>query len=153
MSTTDIWGPKVWRLLHLLSIASDRRDVPHLWISVIRETAKVLPCIICREHAFVYLRTYVFFKGVKLSTCTGKDIQQQIFKDICNFHNEVNIRLKKRVFTYEEAYETLKQERTQILIEARSLYEELKFLWKGRSLLNWTKAISLLFALLDAGPN
>jgi len=152
--TQTVWGPKVWRLLHLLTAISDRRDIALLWLSILRATAEVLPCAICRNHMSAYLRSHVFFRGLKLHLVSAKEIQAQIMKDINDFHNDVNRRLHKKIFTYEDSAATTVGSREQLLAEAKSIYEELKLDWKEqKNLIVWTKPMSLMLALLQGGPN
>ena len=156
-----IWGPKVWRLLHLLAAVSDRRDVALLWHKVIRATADVLPCAVCKSHMHNYLSTHSFMRIRRFELKTGVDIRNQAMSEVWLFHNNVNERLGKPQYTLEqlaEAYNTGARE-TQ-LQEARAIYDELKLLWEKQifktinagDLTNWLKAMNLLVALLRGGP-
>jgi hypothetical protein len=45
------WGPRIWRILHSLAEVSEgRSDAGIGWRAVVRTTAAILPCAICREH-------------------------------------------------------------------------------------------------------
>lgn len=164
MSAVDsrtIWGPKVWRLLHLLAAISDRRDVALLWHSVIRTTAEVLPCATCRTHMQQYLASHSFMRVKRVELKTGADIRHLAMSEVWLLHNNVNERLGKPTYTLEELVAAFNTPRDTQLQEARDLYDELKLVWEKQifktinagHLTNWLKAMNLLIALLRGGPS
>ena len=58
---------------------------------------KNFPCIKCQEHAKHYVTRNPLMKAVK-----SKE-ELSMFKWVVDFHNEVNLRLNKKIFNYEEA--------------------------------------------------
>ena len=49
-ATKQWWGPRIWRILHCLAEFSDRSDCGLAWRSVLRATAEILPCDLCKNH-------------------------------------------------------------------------------------------------------
>lgn len=161
MDERIIWGPKLWRCLHLLAQVSDRRDVGLLWKTIFQATSLVLPCAICRQHMAQYLKTHVFMKIENVHLKKGVDIQAQIVRELIQFHNNVNKQIGKKTLTEEEAQIFYVGDRASLFSEAKTIFEELKILWKGKIFSaipagvfkNWVKVMSLLIAILDGGPN
>jgi len=58
----------------------------------------MVPCIECSEHA----RAYIEANKVKIDTLKRGD---DVFRFYVDFHNYVNLRIGKPVFSYEKAYE------------------------------------------------
>lgn len=57
------WGPRIWRILHTLAEISDRGDCGPAWRVVLRETAEMLPCAVCRTHFLENMRHIRFEAG------------------------------------------------------------------------------------------
>lgn len=49
-ATKPWWGPRIWRILHCLAEFSDRSDCGLAWRTVLRTTAEILPCDLCKTH-------------------------------------------------------------------------------------------------------
>jgi hypothetical protein len=49
-ATKQWWGPRIWRILHCLAEFSDRSDCGLAWRTVLRTTAEILPCDLCKTH-------------------------------------------------------------------------------------------------------
>ena len=96
------WGSVFWFTLHNSSIS-----YPEVASPLFIERAKyfilgipvMLPCDSCRDHA----TSYIEYHKDKLDViCNGRKNFFQFFVD---FHNYVNARHGKKIFSYEEAYE------------------------------------------------
>lgn len=152
----EIWGPKVWRMLHLFADVSDRRDVALLWHTVMKSTADVLPCAICRKHLQGYLRTHSFMKIKQPNLITGLEVKKQIMSELHLIHNVVNHRIGKPIFPFESLQTTYTGNRTEKLLEAKNILEELKIMWGNMifravnpaALMEWKRNLNLLAALL-----
>lgn len=60
------WGPRIWRVLHLLAeIGAERTDTGPGWRAVLRTTTAVLPCAACREHFGAAVRGWHVPAGVR----------------------------------------------------------------------------------------
>jgi hypothetical protein len=148
-------------MLHLLAATSDRRDVALLWNNIIHTTAEVLPCTACKIHLQNYLRSRSFMYTPQIHLKTGHDVKTQIVHELWVLHNAVNLRLGKTIFSETDLISAYSGHRDTLLIEAKSLFEELKTMWEpqvfqtiqGYNFKNWIKSINLLIALLIGGPN
>lgn len=90
-------GPGYWASWHIKSIYSDTESKKAEVARNIALDIKNFPCLTCQNHAKYYVSKNPLMKAVK-----DKD-KMSMFKWIVDFHNEVNLRLNKKVFTYEEA--------------------------------------------------
>ena len=91
-----LWGPAVWFFFHTLAekikpgyFSSYREGI----FTVIKDVCSSLPCPSCTTHAVEYINN-VNFNSIQ----TKDDLKHMLF----NFHNEVNIRTKKSLFSYDE---------------------------------------------------
>jgi hypothetical protein len=100
-SSPLVFGPPLWFSLH--NAAAHYVDNPS---PITRDRMKnvilglpiLLPCQNCREHATAYIeKNYDNLDDVV--SCRDK-----LFKFFVDFHNYVNQRYNKKIFTYEEAY-------------------------------------------------
>lgn len=159
------WGPRLWRLFHLLAELSDRRDIYMLWPNLMRITSVVVPCETCRVHLATYLRNHAFVRFKKTIVLTGELVRNRIRVDLLNFHNDVNRRLGKSEWTQTDVLEayavTCTRTRTILLSEVLSLFDELKSIWtpivhtriKGGDFNHWKSHVSMMIALVSGGPN
>lgn len=98
MSTNPVYlGPGYWASWHLKSLHSDTKDKK---IEVARNIALDIsnfPCLKCKKHAKEYVSRNPLIEAVK-----DKD-PYSMFIWTFKFHNEVNLRIGKKVFGLEEA--------------------------------------------------
>lgn len=155
------WGPRLWRIFHLLANISDRRDVPSIWRQLLRVSALVVPCAKCREHFQAYLKAHVIVPTFDLTRVKSLYIRETIKTNLRMFHNDVNRRLGKPVLAadaYARAYPHMT--RSELLLEVQCLTDELVFAWtplvhtsidQGNFTI-WKNNLKLLIALLKGGP-
>ena len=96
-----LWGPPLWLSLHIFSVYYDPKNEEDInrCISFIKNLPYQLPCFSCSEHA----KNYIKDKEHDLhQICRTK---KNLFEFYVDFHNYVNIRNKKRTYTYEEAWD------------------------------------------------
>lgn len=91
-----MWGPQVWDTLHILAYVYP--DQPTLsrqqsTIQLLTELCRNLPCPGCSNHALEYLDT------VPATVSTRVVFKQWVY----DFHNAVNLRTNKRIWTSLEA--------------------------------------------------
>jgi len=91
-----LWGPAVWFFFHTLA----EKIKPEYFISyrdgifnIIKRVCSSLPCPTCTTHAVEYIQK-INFDSIR----TKGDLKNMLF----NFHNEVNARTKKPLFSYDE---------------------------------------------------
>jgi len=97
----EVWGPPFWFTLHNGSL-----NYPSLANPLCIERMKnfiigipvMIPCETCKEHATSYIETN---KDYLDYICASRD---KLFKFFVDFHNFVNIRLKKPEMSYDDAY-------------------------------------------------
>lgn len=111
---TTTWGPHVWTFIHTFCYHIDeaffiaqRKKI----ISLLFNICNNVPCPFCEKHAKQYLsRTNI----AKINTKTKC---KQFFYD---FHNTVNKRLNKSIFTNFEIYKTISLKKS--FINFRNVY-------------------------------
>lgn len=92
----SVWGPPTWQILHCMVIkAKDIMTLPQIdeLKKIIERVVSNLPCPICSGHAIAY-----FKKNNYANIKTLGHLRQFMFL----FHNNVNQRLEKPLFGYEE---------------------------------------------------
>lgn len=92
----SVWGPCVWKTIHSLTVKikdSHFNDKKKELIDLIFKICSNLPCPMCSEHCRGLLKKYKI-----LHVKTKEELINIMFK----IHNDVNIRLKKPLFKYEE---------------------------------------------------
>jgi hypothetical protein len=158
------WGPRLWRVFHLLAEISDRRDMYMLWTNLLRVTGPVVPCDTCRNHIGSYIRSHAFMRAVRPHLITGEAVRQIARQNLLDFHNNVNERLGKPVVPREQLatlYGGDEKTRGAILSEIHKLLEEINAAWtplihrsiSGAHFTTWKKHINLMLALAAGGPN
>jgi hypothetical protein len=90
-------GPGYWASWHIKSLHADTKSKKGEVARNIALDIKNFPCIKCQNHARDYVKNHPLITAVE-----DKD-KLSIFKWIVDFHNEVNLRLNKKVFTYKQA--------------------------------------------------
>jgi len=97
------WGPILWRILHgsaeragTTPFVMYQADEVRLWINLLKQTAKILPCPTCSEHYRLYLaeNPVDVLKQMDYST-----IRDWIRRWLWILHNEVNQSFGKPVFS------------------------------------------------------
>ena len=95
-STNNNWGTLTWILFHTLTVKlkdeyynTEKEEL----FNLIKSICNNLPCPYCRQHA----RSVIINVNIN-NLKTKKDLMFFIFK----FHNEVNSRLKKTLYKFEE---------------------------------------------------
>ena len=90
-------GPGYWASWHIKSIYADTKSKKGEVARNVALDIKNFPCMKCQNHAKEYVRNHPLIDAVN-----SKD-KKSMFKWIVDFHNEVNLRLNKKIFTYKEA--------------------------------------------------
>ncbi len=95
--TIDRWGPAAWNTLHSFAHCSPERlsqVEQDEWKEFMYSFARRLPCPRCRRHLKKYLDEHI-----RSDTFEGKESISRFMNDV---HNDVNARLGKPVWSYEE---------------------------------------------------
>ena len=127
-SSKQYWGPRIWRMFHLLSEVSDRTDISLLWKNWIKQTALIMPCEKCRIHLDQYLRRNPCIKQHTPLSMKGHEMKLYVRNELMQLHNAVNAQLGKHVFSYEEYVHVYMQDSTResILHEVHRVMNELE---------------------------
>ncbi len=156
------WGPRLWRMFHLLAEVSDRNDLYMLWPAFLKQTAAVMPCAACRHHLGTYLRTHVIMQMSAKTPATGPLVKHRIRADLFALHNDVNSRLGRRRFKESDlaVYEVSEtQTRQGRLAEISSLNDEIRAAWaplhhlrvEAGAYNEWKRTYSMIYALVSGG--
>ena len=95
MVSKDVWGRATWNFIHHMvnGVKEERTDLIQPILNIIRNICKTLPCPDCSDHATIVLN------GLRLNTIKTK---RDLVRCMHEFHNKVNVRIKKREMTIEE---------------------------------------------------
>lgn len=127
-SSSDQWGPILWKFLHIAAEKSystswhvDDIIVSSLWNRIIQKLPYVLPCPDCQAHARTYLADHPFDTTNK----RGKDLQIYVREYLFAFHTDVRIRKGQPILvsTLEECQQLYEsQEYTQFNTDTLMVY-------------------------------
>tara|TARA_Y100000389_G_scaffold205088_1_gene262952 strand:+ start:5287 stop:5721 length:435 start_codon:yes stop_codon:yes gene_type:complete len=98
------WGKTTWTLFHSLSYNLIDDSHANILFREIQSLCNVLPCPICSKHASNYL------KNKKVNNKT------ELILLLFNFHNEVNKKLKKDIFTIDQHNNLYKLSKLNIIL-------------------------------------
>lgn len=147
MTSPEIWGPRLWSLLHTLADLSDRKDIYPLWNSFLRATTANIPCQKCQIHMAEYWRTHTFLpKG--WGSMSGIMVRQDIRQKLHAFHNSVNDRVGKPRYPL-SSIGTL--DRSALYARVREDFDFLKTTWSSIHM-EWKQSATLLISLVQGGP-
>ena len=96
-----LWGPALWLFLHISSVNYNPGSSPEQagqCADFIKNLPYMLPCNNCSEHAKKYIADH---EDELSRVCLSRD---GLFRFYVDFHNYVNQRQGKRLFSYEEAW-------------------------------------------------
>jgi Mitochondrial sulfhydryl oxidase involved in the biogenesis of cytosolic Fe/S proteins len=96
MVAKSVWGPAIWYLFHTLSFKIKPIHFNELKDQLLDHFVSIcnnLPCPECAEHAKQEL------KHLDKSKITNK---RELCMYFIHFHNKVNVRTKKKIFTFDE---------------------------------------------------
>ena len=96
------WGPIIWNFIHVLSFKireNSFNEQRNNIISILRMVFSSLPCPYCSEHAKTLL------KNSNIKYIVDKE---SLIDFLFSFHNNVNKRLRKKIFIRDKMVETYK---------------------------------------------
>jgi len=158
----DVWGPKVWRILHNMAWLSDRTDVFFIWKMLLKSLSDIMPCATCRQHLSQYLNTNALFVVKNIHLLKGADVKTRMVQAIWSIHNDVNVRTGKGIYTLEELNMMyLNASRAQVINETYRLLTEIYHDWEpivvkqvtGGAFREWRAQTIMFMSLTNAGPN
>jgi hypothetical protein len=96
-----VWGPSFWFTLHNGAInypLKGNKICKDRMKKFIQSMEVMIPCEKCSDHATSYISSNFSRLDEIVST------RDNLFKFFVDFHNQINIRYGKPLFSYEEAY-------------------------------------------------
>jgi hypothetical protein len=99
-------GTGIWFCLGLMSVNCTTEEDRKYFINFMKTLSEVFPCKHCGEHFREYIKTHPL-ENIKAMTPSDYDVynKNSSFSYIYDFHNVVNRRLKKCIFSYTDAIE------------------------------------------------
>lgn len=99
----DIWGPKIWSILHITSFSYADEPTFHersTMYNFYHSLKYILPCPKCQVHFKESLATHM-----NSTDCSALESRKTLSTYVLHLHNEVNEMNGKEVWTYERAEE------------------------------------------------
>lgn len=146
------WGPRLWRLFHLMAEVSDRRDISALWRKWIFATSDAMPCERCRVHLKMYLQTHTIIPQINPHSKTGANVRDGIRLALFKFHNDVNRMIHLPVQPPTILSQLYGGSRAHILSMIQTLFQELKHSWK-LDYHEWMSLYRVLYSRVSCGPD
>ena len=153
----DYWGPRLWRMFHLLAEISDRADVSAQWRKWFVQTSNIMPCEKCRAHLRTYLRFNKFIRFQNPLT-NAKTVRDHIRAEIFKLHNHANANAEKPAFAEEDLAKAYGEKtRNEILLETQTILGEVERHWlsldffktRHQEWLSWKGTCIMIMALLN----
>ena len=104
----EIWSVPCWFFFHGFAARINKtfyeKNYMKIWISIYQNICLNLPRPMCRKHAVNYISS---------SKATDIETKEKLIKYLFNFHNYVNLKLRKPVYSEEnlERYKRLKMKK------------------------------------------
>lgn len=115
---TSVWGPSLWKILHIASMRSGNRNSVSLWRMIFEAMKTGLPCPDCSGHYNVWYRTHPLRIGLMPNV-----FQEAIIRWILDAHNDVNRRTGKPIWNIRQLTVTYGAEN---IITAKALADSLR---------------------------
>lgn len=145
----EVWGPRVWRLLHRLSFYSNRKDVIVAWRNMLKALSETMPCALCRQH----MRAYLAANPIVVALGSGGETVQTYFIDwVYRFHNHVRLSGGGIEFPFEELGTLYGAGGHALCVEeTTSLLAEIKEFWSDLPTREFKATTAYLISLLRGG--
>lgn len=148
----EVWGPKIWFILHRLSFFSDRTDIIGAWTKMLKDLHEIMPCALCKDHMGKYCMEHPIRKVVADGS-KGVDIRKAIIQWVYQFHNVVNYskgspKFDKTQLSLFYGYGT----RTDLVDDINRTISELEKIWIKVPMRNWKESLRLLTGIVSGGP-
>jgi len=101
ISQPSIFGPGKWHDIHTFAKDSTTLEKKKNFVYKMNLIRDSLPCMECRNHCTDYIRNHPMEDYFYVQDESGKEIG--LFQWSWQFHNAVNLRLKKPQMTWKEA--------------------------------------------------
>ena len=147
----EVWGPKIWFILHRLSFFSDRTDIIGAWTKMLKDLHEIIPCALCKDHMGKYCMEHPIRKVVTTES-KGEDVRKSIINWVYQFHNHVNhskgsIQFPKENLRLFYGYGT----RIDLFDDINRTMGEIEKVWTTVPMRNWKESMRLLTGLIYGG--
>lgn len=99
-----VWGPKMWFTLHTITFNYPEVPSNHhkkVYSDFFNMLQYIIPCEVCSKHYAQHL--------INNPILTSLDSKEKLVKWLINVHNDVNISLGKKVYSYDEVVDIYKK--------------------------------------------
>lgn len=136
---TSVWGPPLWRALHIAANFSDRMSVRNEWEILLNSLLNSLPCPDCTGHYRAWYAAHRFVRGRN-----APDIRKQAHEWLVALHNDVNVRTEKPTMTADEVAALFGGDRLVRIAEAEAAVASLRNIVGARALRVLSKILQLI---------
>ena len=148
----EVWGPKIWFILHRLAAFSDRTDIIGAWSKTLKDLHEIMPCALCKDHMGKYCMEHPIRKVVSEGS-KGEDIRKAIILWVYQFHNHVNhdkgvAKFDKGNLRLFYGYGT----RVDLADDINRTIGEIEKIWTKVPMRNFKESLRLLLGLIAGGP-
>jgi hypothetical protein len=98
----EVWGPSLWKFLNIICLNYPNKPTlidRHNYSNFFNSLDNIIPCEACKYHYKLYLK----------QNAPNLNSRNDLVLWIIDFHNHVNKRLNKRVYSYDEAFKLIKK--------------------------------------------
>lgn len=134
-----VWGPPLWRALHIAANFSDRITVRNEWIVLFNSLRTSLPCPDCTGHYRTWFTAHRFVRGR-----TPPDIRKQAHEWLVALHNDVNVRTEKPTMTADDVATLFGGDRLVRIAEAEAAIVSLQGIVGRQALTILSKILRLI---------
>ena len=147
----EIWGPKIWFILHRISFFSDRTDIVCAWIRMLKDLHEIIPCSLCKEHMGKYCIEHPIRRAI-ITGFKGINVKKAIIQWCYQFHNTVNRDKGAQNFNKEnlELFYGYGN-RNEMIADVNRTVEEIEKLWKKVPMRNFKESLRYLLGLISGG--
>lgn len=124
-----VWGPPLWRALHIAAVFSDRVSVRNEWPVLLQYLQSSLPCPDCTAHYRRWFASHPFIRGNN-----APDVRLKAHEWLVALHNDVNVRTGKPTMTPDAVATLFGGDRLVRIAEAETAVSSLRGIIGGRAL-------------------
>ena len=136
---TSVWGPPLWRALHIAAVFSDRIYVRNDWPALLHYLQESLPCPDCTGHYITWYASHPFVRGNN-----SPDVRLRAHEWLVALHNDVNVRTEKPTMTPDEAAALFGGNRLARIAEAEAAVASLRGIVGSLALRTLFKILQLI---------
>jgi len=119
-------GPGYWHCIHTLSIIANTIEKQRSFIETMKNLCEKFPCSVCGKHCKEYIEHNEMEKYIGIFVEID-DVKNYVglFIWTWKFHNAVNVRTKKKLMSWDTAYNIYNNSKNLHLCSAKCLETEI----------------------------